>query len=287
MKADLNFAGFILSATVLAAQGVPGGSINGKAIPNRVFADARELAVSKFVASHQHTPNGAAEQQEVDRTIQSIRCDRLRSAIVSEARAEQLRQMGITVSSVDIDNVRKTMPPVDPAADAHKLNERAASLLQALNAVDHGQATDDAYTTFAKPHGITPEEWSVQLQQWHSPGGKAALARQLAVTPEAAAKALAAVDLRPLAEARKLDQAVDSRLASADRAFAEYLAERDKASQDPDPRKQWMNQQHQQYLEQKRAEWWRNQISKLHVVLNDPRLATTCKLQQELGATVQ
>jgi hypothetical protein len=42
---------------------------------------------------------------------------------------------------------------------------------------------------------------------------------------------------------------------------------------------------HGQYLDQKRAEWWRSQVSKLKVALSEPSLITACRLEK-MGVSV-
>jgi hypothetical protein len=258
------------------------GTINGEAIPDRTLNIQRDSAVTNFIYKHRRLPDTSTDEQEIASELQRIQCGRLRDSVTSAAREIQKRQFGITVTKKELDEVRRTMHLSDPAAAAAKLHAQSADILSALSAVyDTGEDPNQVFVRMIKPLGIDEGLWAVYyLWQGRQPQGRAIIAQGLAMTPEAYAKGSASVDLRPLAERQKLEQAVDRHLASADPTFQAYLAERDRARQNPDPRKHWMKLEHSQYLDQKRAEWWRSQTSKLQVVLSDPSLLTTCGLRK-------
>jgi hypothetical protein len=239
----------ITSGLVLAQQTIPGGAINGKAIPASVFTAANV-------------------------------CAQLTDTIRGAARDEAVRDMGITVTPEDIAAVRQTMDNPDPAAESKRIIEHTTLMIAALAAVDRGQDSEQVYTTMLQPKGVPEQEWTSYQQQWKDPAKRARIERRLAITPDVIAKGIAAVDYRPMAIARKLDDAVDQLLAKGDPQFRTALDHWNASARAVGPGRV----QHsgpaaeQQYIEAQRALWWKSRVSKLNVTLNDQTLHTKCGL---------
>jgi hypothetical protein len=241
---------------VAIAQGVPGGTINGKAIPERVFRSARV-------------------------------CDDLRSAICDQAQDEAVRDMGINVTSEDIAAIRQRVHRPEPVAESKRIIEHTTLMISALTAVDRGQDQHQVYLQMLLPKGVPEAEWTSYQQQWKDPTKRANIERRLTLTPDVIAKGLAAVDYRPMAIKHKLDAAVDQILAkdatfkmALDHWNASALVHPDGSVQHGGPLEE------QQYMDRQRASWWKGRVRMMEVTLNDPTLAAKCNLA-EIGVTAK
>ena len=117
-----------------------------------------------------------------------------------------------------------------------------------------------------------------------TPDGRAAIEKrfrnQAAVDPASIQNANSSMQRwHSTAELMKVDTAVDDLLATKDPKFAAYLTDaRAKANGKPLPTLASPYDTGGQYLAQKRADFWKSQISKLDVYLSDPSIAQSCQL---------
>jgi hypothetical protein len=136
-----------------------------------------------------------------------------------------------------------------------------------------------------KPRRLAKFEWALYLHRGRSQQGRAQIAAPLSLSLEAYTKSKAAFDRAPVAEGMKLDASIDDSIADNDPEFRKYISQWRRGLQEPDPSKRWIPAERKQYLDQKRADWWRNRIAKLYIVLSDPSLVEKCALPT-LGVTV-
>ena len=239
-----NLITVMLMASGLAlGQSIPGGTIDGKAIPERVFRSPRI-------------------------------CNDLNGVIRDQARDDAARAFGITISPEDIAKEKTMVEPVDPVSESARIREHAALLLSALAAVSRGQDQRQVYGAMLQPKGVPEGEWDTQLKR-----GRANLERELTMTPDAVAKGVATA-IEHMARYRKLDSAVDQEIATRDPQFRTALGHWT-ASERVEPNGRvghGIQQVEKDYLEAQRAAWWRSRESKLTVTLNDPTLAARCNL---------
>lgn len=226
-------------ASLSGAQGVPGGTINGKAIPSALFTSPRV-------------------------------CEALRSTIRSAARDQVFREMGATVTPEDIAEAKKAIKTPDPKEESRFFIENEQRMVDALTAVDKGQSPDQVYKDMLQPKGVLPEVWASYQRQWKDPQGHKTILTRLTWTPEVLAKANANFNYEPFARNQKLDRLVDQELAAKDPAFRTALDHFGGGRGLPASEKQ--------YLETQREAYWKAQARKLTVTLNDPKLAQKCGL---------
>lgn len=256
------------------------GSIDGQPIRDSVFAKpSRQDSELVFELQHGRPASTAADQQAITEYQQTIVCQKLGSAIREAARKAQKAQLGAAVTPEDIEAARREVTPMDPVATAARMREEATAVLAALSAVyDRQQDPDQVYEKDVRSHGISKTAWTMYLRRGRTPEGRANLVKQANASPEAISQAASTFDFRPRAEEQKLDRLVDEKIAADDPVFRTYLAEWHAAFDNPDPKKHWMRQERVEYIQQKRAQWWKAQVAKLNVQLSDPSLGDACAL---------
>jgi hypothetical protein len=259
------------------------GTINGKSIPDRVFNASRKLAIDKFVLMHQREPNGVADEQEIDADMRSTECGGLKGAVTMAAREVEKQQLGIVITQQDLRAARDASPPRDRMAEMAALQGRAKAILAAISAVsDQGQASGQVYEKMLKDQ-IPKNLWTVYVHDAKTSKGRRSLnetfAKHLAVTPEGVTKVeVSMAPWKPIAENRKLEEAVDQQIAANDPVFRTYLKEFQASLEKSNFKYYSVPTDHKQYMDQKRAEFWKAQASKLDVYLSDPSLAASCGL---------
>jgi hypothetical protein len=119
-----------------------------------------------------------------------------------------------------------------------------------------------------KDKGIPEEMWAAYQGQWKIPEKRAQVQSRLTWTPEFLAKQQAAFGFTFLAKSQKLDRLVDEKLATEDQQFNTTL-------------QHWNNNHGLPWLSNstwnsgaRRSE----RISKMHIVLSDPSVATRCEV---------
>lgn len=228
-------------ASLACGQGVPGGTINGRPIPEGML----------------HS------------------CGGIREAIRQEARSQAVKDMGITVTQEDLAAAKKAIKMSDPVADAKFMVEQETMMVNALLAVDKGQDPQQVYATMLQPKGVLPAIWESYQRQWKDPRGHKTIEARLRATPEVMARSQAAFNYEPFARNQKLDNLVDQQLATLDPAFRTALEHWNA----PRPNGgHGLPASEKQYLDQQREMYWKGQEAKLNVVLNDPTLAQRCGL---------
>lgn len=124
---------FLVLTSLSCGQGVPGGTINGKAIPSALLSSPQI-------------------------------CGNLRDVIRTAACDQASHDMNLTVTPEDIAAAKKAIKMQDPVAESRFLIEKETMMVNALTAVDKGQNPDQVYkdnaTTQrcnARSLGVLPE----------------------------------------------------------------------------------------------------------------------------------
>ena len=287
-KVHITIATCILLSSALFAQTAttvkPSGTVNGKPIPQEIFNWPRERAVDSFILKNGREPSSPADEQAVDAIAHQQQCDRLKAFIEQTTRDSVAQQLGIVVTQTDIQAAREWLTREDPAIQAARIHQTGAAVLGALAAVfDQHRDPDQVYSQMLAPIGLPKNLWKAYLHDAATPDGRANLTKlytpQLMTTAETLKKSMESSDiLIRLATKNKLDEAVDEQIAAGDPTFRNYLQEQSARSQNLNPKQQWMPASHFAYLKQKRAEFWKAQISKVQVFLSDPSIAKSCGL---------
>jgi hypothetical protein len=237
---------------------------------------------------HSQQPSGAEIQSIQDQRT----CTALRGEVSGATRNRAKTELGVSVSDAEVKAFRErldaTTPP-PPKEDQERSRERLQALIVGLTAVyDQGRDPQQAYQQLVAPHNISKEDWAQNLYLGKTREARQRLARQLAAsTPEAYAKAEANWDARPAAEIEKTNAALDALLSSSDPKFKDYLREWNASMTHPRPNETRFSGRTvvKEYLEQKRAAWWKAEAGKLSVTLSDPSLYAACELPK-MGVTV-
>jgi hypothetical protein len=279
---------FVASATACSQSKntpKPLGTINGRPIPARVFNVTRIMAINALRRDGKLAPEGTADEPTIAAKIQDERCGSLRGDVAFEARAQAVIDFKIRPTQRDLDEALQHMRVADSVKEVTALHDRTAVIVNALSAVyDKGMAPDDVYRQMVASHGIPEELWKAEVKTGSTAEGRAMIARPLKVTPQMYSQAITKAQ-RSLAESNKLDATVNEMIASSDPVFRTYINAWDASrrvsvtgsvSHINDPIAN-------QYMDKKRAEWWKARLSKLQIVLSDPSLASTCHLGEMTG----
>lgn len=233
-------------ASLSCAQGVPGGTINGQAIPDKIF-----------------------------RSNNPTVCGDLREAIRNAARDQAFQAMGLTVTPEDIAATKASYKTPDFVAQSKFAVDQEKMMIGALTAVDKGQDAQQVYATMLQTKGVIPEVWASYQRQWKDPKGYALILERSNMTPEMLARSYARINFEPEARRNKLEKFVDQELAAKDPVFHHALDDWNT----PRPNGgHGLPASEKQYLDQHREMYWKGQEAKLNVVLNDPTLAQRCGL---------
>ena len=273
-----------LMPVLIAGQSAPSsvvGTINGKPISDSAFNVPRKLATDLFILNHQREPNGTIDDQEINSKIKAMECDRLKGAIMSAAHDAVKQQSGVVASQQDLQAAREAYP-ILKSSNPH---DRAAVLLSALSAV-YDQHQDPGLVYEQKLRGQIPLNlWQMYVHDARTPDGRQDLekmfSKHLTITPDVIAKSDSSLETwRRTAESMKLDETVDQLIAARDPVFRSYLEEYKKKVRREGNRVRAVNfsLDHQRYLDQKRSEFWKSEVSKLDVYLSDLSLGTSCNL---------
>ena len=234
-------------ASLACGQDIPGGTINGKAIPSALFSSPRV-------------------------------CSALRGAIRDAARDQTFRDMGATVTPDDIAAAKREIKFPDPVTDSKAAIAQETMMVNALTAVDKGQNPDQVYKDMLQPKGVLPAVWASYQRQWKDPEGHQTIEARLRLTPDVIAKGQARFNFEPYARNQKLDALVDQELTGKDPAFRTALDHWNT----PRPNGgHSLPASEKQYLDQQREMYWKGQEAKLRVVLNDPKLYQACGLNSK------
>jgi hypothetical protein len=151
-----------------------------------------------------------------------------------------------------------------------------------MQVFEKGLDQQAAYDQYLKPFNIPEAAWQGYLERGQTAEVRARIARNAAAQASVAAETLEAADVEPvrmLLEKQRLDDAIDSAIASADPSFHEYLNEEKQATITKSPlltRSFGIPPAHGRYLQSARTQWWAAQESEVKVVLSDPPLAQQC-----------
>jgi TonB family protein len=255
---------------------IPGGTINGKPIPETAFQYNPQIEKIRL-AAELNRPTASITDQELQTDIRKRLCQGLNGRIREAAKEEAMRELHITAAPQDIDAYRAKLQPFDALAQSKWITERAALILNGLAAVDRGQNAHQVYVQMMEPKGINEHEWELYLLQGRTPEGRAIFTKQLSMTPDVMAKGAAKMDLTYGAMSQKLDDTIDQQIAAKDPQFRTYLDHFNYALS----HHSGLPLAEQRYVENQRAQWWKARESKVSVVLNDQKLITTCA---EFGA---
>jgi hypothetical protein len=263
----------------------PLGTVNGKPIPAKIFTVTRIQAINALRRDGKLAPDGTADESVIAAEMQDYKCERLRSAIASEARAQAVIDFKIRPTEQDLAEAVRTLRTGDPVKEVAALHDRTAVIVNALSAVyDKGMAPDDVYRTMVASHGIPEEAWKAELETGRTAAGRAMIARPLTVTPQMYAQGIPAA-VHSLAVSMKLNDALNEMIAGTDPVFRSYLARWKTTARTVNGQTGHnMGWGEVEYMQKKRAAWWDERVSKLKIVLNDPSLAIICKLAQTAGS---
>src|ERR1051326_1330621 len=252
------------------------GTVDGRPIPDRVFTEYRASATDQFKDSHKREPATAADEQEIEATVQNSLCGRLRAAITQMVRQEQADTFGVVATAQELEKERQRTQMPNP----RRIRDHAEAAVAAFAAIDKGDDPKKVYEQMVKPRGIDEIEWNIYLKSRTTEAGRARIRMELTMTDENWAKFSAAQTdaLKYAARSRKLDAVVDDQIASTDPTFRQCLYEFREKGNDPDPQRRWMPVDHKEYLDEARARWWKDRMGQVKVALSDPSLAQRCAL---------
>ena len=212
-------------------------------------------------------PQLPADSARLDALTLQTEKELLTGKIRSLVREAAIRRFGITVSEEELlATRRRQLSKVRPEEILAKQRETAAALLQALEGVRTGRVTEaEAYETHLSKL-MTPEEWLVHRQYYHTPK-RIALLEQLddmtldeLMKPDAGTRALVLDE--------KLNQKIDESIARQDPVFAEYAQAR---ALNNLSRMREIDKDDPAYLSGKRAEWWRQEYARAGIRILDKR----------------
>ena len=141
-------------ASLSSAQGVPGGTINGRAMPEKIFRSD-----NRYV------------------------CGDIHEAIRSAARDQVFQDMGLTVTQEEIAAIKSSTTP-DFAAQSKFVMDQEKMMISALTAVDKGQNPDQVYKEMLQPKGVLPEVWASYQKQWKDPKAHSLIISRSNWTPD-------------------------------------------------------------------------------------------------------
>jgi hypothetical protein len=263
------------------------GAIDSVSIPDSILNFPRESAISIHMRDHSQPPSEAEIQSIQDKRV----CAALSGAISRGVRDRAKTELGVFASDAEVEAFRKNLfATAPPSKDGQaRSSERLQALLVGLTAVyEQGRDPQQVYQQLVAPHNISKEDWAQNLYLGRTKEERQKLARKLAAnTPEAFAKSETNYDARPAVEIQKINAAVDALLAASDPKFKAYLSEWNASMTHPRPNGTRFNVSTgvKDYLEQKRAAWWKAETAKLNVTLSDPSLYAACGLPA-MGVTV-
>ena len=264
------------------------GAIDGTPIDERDLNVPRETAIVTYLRQHAKQPSSEAEAQSFQDELQ---CRRLRGVVQEAAEKRAKAELGIFSTDAEIAAERKNVVARAPDIEGQKkrYRERLQALIDGLSAVyDKGQDPDQTYQQLVAPHGVTKGDWAGNVYLGKDKQERQKLVQQLAAaTPEAFDRAADTYDPRPLIENQKLEAAVDVLLAASDPKFKADLNELNASVTHPTPNH---TARHGSaivldYVEQKRAAWWKAETGKMNVTLSDQSLYAACGLAA-MGVTV-
>jgi hypothetical protein len=256
---------------------VPGGTVNGIPIPNKAFAPARTNVEVDWRLKHKSASITAADAPEIERLIQADRCKRLNGNIAGMLQDELINDMAITVTPADIAEVRKMFPFPDPQQEVARMHEHSAAILAALDAVNRKEDPQAVYEQYLKPHGITPQEWSVEMIYGPTGEGKRSLAREQNMTVAMVQQAIKNSDGVYQAKYKKMKERIDDQISLSDPTFKEYLGEYNRSVVIDGPGRthsSGVSRDHLDYVAQRRNAWWAAYHKKAQVIINDPTMQT-------------
>ncbi len=183
----------LLASQVSSPQAGFWGTINGKPIPDSVLKASAKLATDLFVLKNQREPSGPSDRAEIDASLQSLRCDRLKGAIAATARENVKQRLGVVVTNQDLEAARKASPARDPVMESSAITGRATAILNAFSAVyDRHQESDQVYEQILQ-HQIPKDLWLVYVHDAGTPEGRKSLEmlfrKQMTISPESLKKA--------------------------------------------------------------------------------------------------
>jgi hypothetical protein len=283
---DIQFAAWTLTCALCACAQNLKNSIDGVAIPDKVLAPyTRENAINDlWVTQGVQKPTDAQIQQRID---QYGVCSRLRSQIEYSAKERAVKEFGITVTPQEEAAERarglRTIPP-----DAAERMQAVHDLLPpALAQVyDEHKDPDQVYRASGlAAQGITPDAWGILYRQplAKTAEGRAKIAKQYQTGADLYRDpSKGHYDAKHTVERQKLAAEVDRRLAASDPQFAADLRNYQATEQvnaNGSVGHRGYSLAEQQYMEQKRAEFWAARQANLRVTLSDPSLKAKCGLR--------
>jgi hypothetical protein len=273
---------FLLMATACGQPvRTPGGTIEGKAIPDKAFASSRDASVQRLTLAGNRAPSEAQIQADMQQQI----CGTLRGAVQEAATENAIRDLGITVTPEE-ETAARAAAPLPNASQIQWYRDRQTLIPHALAEVyEQGQDQHQVFLKELQPHGFREQEWDFFLSQGKTPEGRAKIAQQYQRAVEATQEVVqkgwgATFNPRRMIEKRKLDAEIDRRLSLDDPQFRVNIQDYQAKGNDPDPKKRTVPVAEARYLDSRRAQWWQTLVSKMSVVLNDPTLKAKCGLAE-------
>lgn len=247
---------FVVLITAACGQS-PKGTIDGQPIPDSVFAYPQTVC---------------------------MQLEGYRQNVVKENAA---RDLGVTVTQKEIDAAIAAAPSLVPPDAISFFKTRNDLIPPALDEVYVlGHDKQDVFNEKLKPHGISQQEWDMDVSAYNTPEKRANMAKSLANQLAFARKGPTAdnYDPRPILRSQKVDAAIDAKLSQQDPQFRVAL----QAYQDAGDGHGLVNfnpttghyvtREQMQYLASKRAEWWAAR-PKPRVVVGDASIRAKCGLE--------
>jgi len=260
------------------------GTIYGE--PLVVLPVSPVVASATFAVRSGRAP-GLADGDAVEGILLSSQCAQIGSAVVEAVVKNEVRALRIQVGPTEVERewARLVDGGLDPVASAEKQQQVNASIFAGLSRVyDHGDDPESIFTTTLAGLGVPNSIWQMYLVEGRSPELRAALT-PIGQVSASSVIAAAKDGLFRVLETRKLAYQVDDRIAASDVVFGLHLSEmRMSQREHSDGLSFNVHAAAYNYLQSRRAAWWRARVTESHLALTGPA-AAGCDLQ-DLGANI-
>ncbi|MGH9794317.1 MAG: hypothetical protein ACRD5G_06065 [Candidatus Acidiferrales bacterium] len=243
--------------------------VEGRKITYKDIRMPDESLRLKYRLIHGKFPESRAEEDKLALLSEKTEKELLTSKMKSIIRQDQIARFGIVVTKEEMaERKRALLEGIDLGSELAKEQERITFLLQALTAVMRNEMSGkEAYERYLSDH-FSYEEWLAHKQYYNTPKRIAMLEGLLKMTPEDLRKP--DVGTRAWVEGEKLNEKIDAELAQTDAEFAEYLGARRTNDVETAQKIEGTNPN---YLQAKRAEWWRQRYAEANIQILDKKYA--------------
>lgn len=270
----------LLSAYVLSLRGQeqPPDSVvavvEGRKVTYKEIRMPPESLRLQYRLKYGKDPKSKGELEQLAGLAEKSEKGLLASRIKSIIRARQVERFGIIVTNEELEErQRQLFSGVDLEAALTKQREALTPLIQALRAVLRKEMDQKlAYETYLVGH-MPYEHWLVQMQYYNTPKRMVMLEEYLQKTPQEIRKPDAGT--RAWVEEKKLNERIEAELAQADPEFSEYM--RARRSKDIETARK-IEGANPNYLEAKRAEWWRQRYAEADIQILDKKYDEVLRL---------